>query len=151
MTAVKAIALAASLILPSVAAAQDTDDILEARQGFMSLLGFNMGQLSGMAKGEIAYDPEAASLAARNIAALTNYEIWPLFVEGTSSADLDESDALPVIWEKPDDFRAKFSALRDAAAGAPEAVGGGQEALGPALQQLGGACKSCHDTYRKDD
>ncbi|TBN39371.1 cytochrome c [Paracoccus subflavus] len=151
MTAVKAIALAASLFVPSLAAAQDTDAILEARQGFMSLLSFNMGKLSGMAKGEIEYDAEAASVAASNIVALTNYDIWPLFVEGTSSEDLDNSDALPAIWENPDDFRAKFAALREAAAGAPATVGGGQEALGPALQQLGGACKSCHDDYRKDD
>ena len=151
MTAVKAIALAASLVVPSLAMAQDTDDILEARHGYMSLLGFNMGQLSGMAKGEIPYDADGASLAASNIVALTGYDVWPLFVEGTSSEDLDNSEALPAIWENPDDFRAKFADLREAAAGAPQAVAGGQEAIGPALQQLGGACKACHDDYRKAD
>lgn len=151
MTLVKAIVLAAGLFVPSIAVAQDADDILEARHGYMSLLGFNMGQLSGMAKGEIAYDADGASLAASNIVALTNYDVWPLFVEGTSSEDLDDSEALPAIWENPDDFRAKFAALREAAAGAPEAVAGGQDAVGPVLQQLGGACKACHDDYRKAD
>ena len=151
MTVVKAFALAATLLVPSLVVAQDTDDILEARHGYMSLLGFNMGQLSGMAKGEIPYDAEGASLAAANIVALTGYEVWPLFVEGTSSEDLETSEALPAIWENPDDFRAKFAALREAAAGAPQAVAGGQEAVGPALQKLGGACKACHDDYREAD
>lgn len=151
MTAVKALVLAATLVAPSVAIAQDADDILEARHGYMSLLGFNMGQLSGMAKGEIPYDAAGATLAASNIVALTNYDVWPLFVEGTSSEDLAQSEALPAIWDNPDDVRAKFAALREAAAAAPEAVAGGQEAVGPALQKLGGACKACHDDYRKAD
>ncbi|WP_374303020.1 cytochrome c [Paracoccus sp. (in: a-proteobacteria)] len=151
MHPIKAIALAATLALPTLATAQDAEDFVEARHGFMSLLGVNMGQLAGMAKGEIAYDEAAASLAASNIVALTQYDVRPLFVEGTSSEDMRDSEALPAIWENPEDFSAKFAGLRDAAAGAPDAVKGGQDNIGPALQKLGGACKACHDDYRKDD
>lgn len=155
MTPVKAVALACSLALPAVALAQSAedaaDDAVEARHGFMTMLGINMGQLSGMAKGEIAYDEAAASRAAANIVALTQYDAPALFVEGTSSEDRDDSEALPAIWENPDDFRAKFAALSEAAAGSPEAVAGGQESIGPALQKLGGTCKACHDDYRKAD
>ena len=92
-----------------------------------------------------------ASRAAANIVALTQYDGPALFVEGTSSADMDNSDALPAIWENPDDFGAKFAALTEAAAGSPEAVAGGQESIGPVLQKLGGACKACHDDYRQAD
>ena len=151
MIPVKAITLAAVLGLPALALAQDAEDAVEARHGFMTMLGINMGQLAGMAKGEIAYDEAAASLAASNIVALTQYDAPALFVEGTSSEDMRDSEALPAIWENPDDFRAKFAALREAAAGSPEAVKGGQGNLGPAVQKLGGACKSCHDDYRKND
>ena len=151
MTPVKAITLAAVLALPALALAQDAEDAVEARHGFMTMLGINMGQLAGMAKGEIAYDEAAASLAAANIVALTQYDAPSLFVEGTSSEDMRGSEALPAIWENPDDFRAKFAALREAAAGSLEAVKGGQGNLGPAVQKLGGACKSCHDDYRKND
>lgn len=155
MTPVKAVALACSLALPAAALAQSAEDAaedaVEARHGFMTMLGINMGQLSGMAKGEIAYDEAAASRAAANIVALTQYDAPALFVQGTSSEDMDDSEALPAIWENPDDFRAKFAALSEAAAGSPDAVAGGQENIGPALQRLGGTCKACHDDYRKAD
>lgn len=155
MTPVKAVALACSLALPAAALAQSAEDAaedaVEARHGFMTMLGINMGQLSGMAKGEIAYDAAAASRAAANIVALTQYDAPALFVQGTSSEDMDDSEALPAIWENPDDFRAKFAALSEAAAGSPDAVAGGQENIGPALQRLGGTCKACHDDYRKAD
>jgi cytochrome c556 len=155
MTPVKALAVTLVLALPGLALAQSADEAaekaIEARHGFMTMLGINMGQLSGMAKGEIAYDEAAATRAAANIVALTQYDAPALFIEGTSSEDNDDSDALPAIWEKPDDFRAKFAALGEAAAGSPDAVKGGQENLGPVLQKIGGACKACHDNYRKAD
>ena len=151
MTPVKAITRAAALALPALALAQDAEDAVEARGGFMTMLGINMGQLAGMAKGEIAYDEAAASLAAANIVALTQYDAPSLFVEGTSSEEMRGSEALPAIWENPDDFRASFVALREAAAGSPDAVKGGQGNVGPVVQKLGGACKNCHDDYRKED
>lgn len=151
MNSLKAVAFVTAVFLPALAGAQDADDAIEARHGYMSLLGVNMGQLAGMAKGEIAYDEAAASLAAANIVALTQYDVRPLFLAGTSSDDNRDSEALPAIWENPDDFGAKFAALSQAAAGAPDAVKGGQGAIGPVLQKLGGTCKACHDDYRKAD
>ncbi|WP_295047676.1 cytochrome c [uncultured Paracoccus sp.] len=155
MTPVKAIALAVALSAPALAVAQSAEDAaesaIEARHGFMTMLGINMGQLAGMAKGDVAYDEALASRAAANIVALTQYDAAGLFIPGTSSADSDDSDALPAIWESPDDFGAKFAALSEAAAGSPDAVKGGQGNLGPVLQKLGGTCKACHDDYRKAD
>lgn len=151
MNSLKAVAFVTAVFLPALAGAQDADDAIEARHGYMSLLGVNMGQLAGMAKGEIAYDEAAASLAAANIVALTQYDVRPLFLAGTSSDDNRDSEALPAIWENPDDFGAKFAALSQAAAGAPDAVKGGQGTIGPVLQKLGGTCKACHDDYRKAD
>lgn len=155
MTPAKAITLALTLSLPFAAGAQSAQEAAEAalkgRQGFMTMMGINMGQLAGMAKGEIAYDEAQASRAAANIVALTQYHVPALFVEGTSSEDMEQSEALPAIWENPEGFSTKFAALGEAAAGSPEAVMGGQENLGPVVQKLGGACKACHDDYRKAD
>lgn len=151
MHVAKTIPLVVALFIPALGAAQDAEDALEARHGYMSMMGINMGQLSGMAKGEIAYDEAAASLAASNIVALTQYDVRPLFIEGTSSQDTPESEALPTVWENPEGFSEKFAALREAAVGTPDAVKGGQDNLGPVLQKLGGACKACHDDYRKAD
>lgn len=144
-------AIAATFALPLVSYADAREDALEARHGYMKMLGANMGTLAGMAKGEIAYDEAAASTAASNIEALTGYALPGLFIEGTSVDDNSESEALPAIWEKPEEFAAKYTALVEAAAGAGEAVKGGQANIGPVLQKLGGSCKGCHDDFRKAD
>lgn len=142
--------VAAIAAFPVLAHADAAEDALEARQGFMKMLGINMGTLAGMAKGEIAYDAAAATTAGNNIEALTKYTVPALFIEGTSPDDGVETEALPAIWENSEDFAAKFAALGEAAAGAGAAAGGGQEAVGPVVQKLGEACKACHDDYRKD-
>lgn len=136
--------------LPTLSLADAVEDALEAREGFMKMLAINMGTLSGMAKGDIAYDAAAATAAGDNIEALSKYTLPALFIEGSSPADGIETEALPAVWENSADFGTKFAGLQEAAAGAGAAAGGGQEALGPLLQKLGGACKACHDTYRKD-
>ncbi len=140
---------AAVAVLPIIAHANAAEDTIEARHGFMKMLAINMGQLAGMAKGEIGYDEDMAVAAATNIQALTGYDLPSLFIAGTSSDENPESDALPVVWEKPEEFSNAFMQLREAAAGAPDAVKGGQANVGPALQKLGTGCKNCHDTYRK--
>lgn len=142
------IALAA-LSLPSAALSQSAEELLEIRQGYMKLVGLNMGVLSGMARGQIDYDEDRASAAAANLEALTGYGAADLFVEGTSTAELSESGALPAIWANPEDFAAKFAGFGEAVAGSSEAVKGGQGNVGPALQRIGGSCKACHDDYRK--
>ncbi|MDO5633238.1 MAG: cytochrome c [Paracoccus sp. (in: a-proteobacteria)] len=138
--------------MPAVAFADDAKEAaVEARQGYFQMLGINMGVLSGMARGEIAYDEDAASTAATNIGVLSNYALAGLFVEGTSSDDMDDTGALPVIWSDSADFATKYAALGEAASGAGEAVKGGQANIGPVLQALGGSCKSCHDKFRKPE
>ena len=137
--------------LPLAAIAQDDPigQAIEARHGFYQMLAINMGQLAGMAKGEIAYDEAAASTAAANIAALTHYDLPGLFVEGSASGQAEDSAAKPDIWSNMDDFSAKFAALGEAASGAAEAVKGGQANVDPVVGKLGAACKACHDSYRE--
>lgn len=149
MRLIRTAALASLVAFPGIAIAQSAEDALEARHGFMTMLAINMGQLAGMAKGEIDYDETAASTAAANIEALSGYAAAGLFTPGTANGEIDGSDALPAIWEKPEQFAQEYAALGEAAAGASDAVKGGAENIGPALQKLGGACKDCHDDFRK--
>ncbi|RJL18025.1 c-type cytochrome [Paracoccus siganidrum] len=141
----------AALTLPAIAHSQSAEDVLAARQGYMKLIGLNTGVLSGMARGNIDYDEDRAAAAAANLEALVRYDAPGLFVPETSSDDLANSGALPAIWDNPEDFGAKFAALGDAVAGSTDAVRGGQGNVGAALQQIGGACKDCHDDYRKPE
>lgn len=142
---------AAVAVLPILAHADAAEDALEARHGYMKMLSINMGQLAGMAKGELAYDEGMAVAAATNIQALTGYDLSSLFLAGTSSDENPESNALPAVWEKSDEFATRYLELREAAAGAPDAVKGGQANVGAAVQKLGMSCKNCHDTYRKPE
>ena len=116
--------------VPLLAYADAADDAIEAREGYMKMLAINMGTLAGTAKGEIAFDQAAVTAAASNIEALSKYSTLPaLFVPGSGPADGKETEALPAVWDKPEDFAAKYTAFQTAAAG----------------------CKTCHDDFRKED
>ncbi len=86
-----------------------------------------------------------------------------LSMHGNAMADLAEAsgslfppgseggDALPAIWEEPNDFAEKVEAFRTAAQGFKEAASTDDAAAaGAALRDLGGACKGCHDSYRNE-
>ena len=146
-----AAAFSLAALAPLTAFADDTPEqmALEARQGYMLMLGSNMAPLAGMAKGDVPYDEAAAVKAATNIEALTRYDVAMHFIPGTAAGEIEDSEALPKIWEDQAGFAAKFAGLAEAAAGAPEAVKGGQQNVAAVVQKLGGACKACHDDYRK--
>lgn len=148
-----AAATIATAALPFAAVADDSPQevALESRKGFYQMLGFNMGKLAGMAKGDIPYDEAAAVAAATNINALSRYDVTQHFIDGTSTAELgDETEAKPEAISDKAGFSAKFADLQKAADGIAEAVKGGQDKVGPVVQSLGATCKGCHDTYRAE-
>jgi cytochrome c556 len=73
------------------------------------------------------------------------------FAKGTGP-ESGKTRALPVIWEKTDDFTAAQKMLSDrapkllAAVKAKDAAG-----VQAAFKEVGGACKNCHDTFRKPE
>ena len=122
----------------------------ENRQAVFKLLGVNMGPIVGMARGA-PFDAAVAERNATRMAALA--PMIPELFAAMDTREFDvETEALPVIWENPDDFAAKAAALQEAAtAFAATAAGGDQaETLG-GLRNLGGTCGNCHDSYRVDD
>ncbi len=69
-----------------------------------------------------------------------------LFAEGSN---VGESEALPVIWEKPEEFAAAIDKVQDASAAfVAAAESGDSERIGGAFRELGGACRNCHDQFR---
>jgi cytochrome c556 len=151
------LATALSLLLASSVSAQEGPTpeqqaaaATENRQAVFKLLGFNMGPIVGMARGA-PFDAAVAERNATRMAALAPM-IPELFAAMDTRAFDVDTEALPVIWENPDDFAAKAAALQEAAtAFAATAAGGDQaETLG-GLRNLGGTCGNCHDSYRVDD
>lgn len=124
----------------------------EARDHQMHLHAFNLGHIGPMAQGEAEYDAEVAQQAADNIASLAQMLDSHLYwVEGSSSEELEESRALPAIWEKPEEFQAAIAKFQEAASNLQSAAGTDLAGLQGALGTLGQACGSCHESFRKPE
>lgn len=74
------------------------------------------------------------------------------FPEGTGPDSGVETEALPIIWEEPEDFAAKTSDFVLAIEALDAAAQTGElPAIQAAVQATGGTCKACHDKFRLDD
>jgi cytochrome c556 len=102
-----------------------------------------------MAQGQTEYDSAAAQAAADAIlanATSTDWEImWP---EGSAQGEVPDSEALPAIWQNPDDFQAKHQALIDAATNLQAVAGTDLASLQAGLGGVGQSCGACHQAYR---
>ena len=132
-------------------AADEPGNVIKYRQATMKAVGGHMGMLAMIAKGEVSFADEAAG----NAHALNELSknLARLFPAGTAKGDTDvESRALPVIWEKTDDFAAAIKAMQDESAKLIEvAEGGDPAAFGKQLGALGKqGCGTCHETFREE-
>ena len=140
-----------ALGLAGTAEAQDGPfkNEIKARQGIMAYRALQLGVLGGMAKGEVAYDADAASAAAGNLVKLTSMNQMAAWMPGTDNATLgDMTHALPAIWESGSEIGAKAGALSEAAVALEAAAGGGLDSLKGAMGAVGKACGGCHEMYR---
>ena len=143
------LALAVSVPLATAAGAQSFDNQIKARQGMFAMNGVSLGILAGMARGRMEYDADLAQAAADNLVNVSQFNMAPLWPEGSDSDAVATTAALPAIWENYDDFLAKFADFGTAAVAMQAVAGTGVEALGPALGALGATCGACHDAYQK--
>lgn len=152
---IKIACLAATAALTSGAAlAQDAtpeEVALEIRHGHMLNYAANLGVLGAMAKGERDYDAAAAGVAAGNLLNLASIDQTHYWPEGTSNADMEESRALPAIWENMADFNAKNETLLQAVTALQGAAGTDLAALQGAMGAVGQSCGGCHEDYRESD
>ncbi|MEE9388423.1 MAG: cytochrome c [Paracoccaceae bacterium] len=125
------------------------DSAITARKSHMQLYAHNLGILGGMAKGALDYDAAAASAAATNLAALTTLNQATYWPPSSDAMSVDNTRALPNIWENFPDVSAKGGALVQAAAAMAGAAGNGLGDLQAAMGPLGAACGACHKTYRE--
>lgn len=139
---------AAAMLSGGSVFAQEYKNQIKARQGAMWVIALNLGTLGGMAKGEIEYDAEAASAAAKSIHGVSMIDIAALFPEGSDGGMNDGTTAKETIFSDTAGFEEKWAALGMAAEKAAAEAGNGKEALGPILAGLGGTCKACHQDYR---
>ena len=125
-------------------AALAQEEPLKARQNLMKEIGRSVGALGAIAKGEKPYDAATVETSLKTIN--TNAKAFPdLFPAGSGTG---ETEALPAIWEKLDDFRAKADKLVATSDTLLASVPTDRAGVGEALRVLGADCSSCHETYR---
>ena len=143
-------ALAATLAA-GVAYAQDPATIAKARHDHYK----EIGKASKAVRDEFmkpAPDIAVIQAAARTIDTLAP-QVPSWFPPGTGKDVVPKSAALPVIWQKPDEFRKDAAGLAAAAHNFNLAAQSGKlDAVRAAYSALGQACKTCHETFKaKDD
>jgi cytochrome c556 len=149
-----ALVLSAVLASAVALAADEPANIIKYRKAIMSANGGHIGALAGMAKGEVTFTDEAAFHAEALHQLSQNLE--RLFPEGSGKGQTEEdSDALLVIWEKPDEFRQAIQKLQEETAKLAELTASGnfdQVAFAQQIGQLGKqGCGGCHETFREKD
>ncbi len=128
------------------------EDVIKARQGYYKLVSHNAGVLFGMAKGDIAYDAEAATTAANNLQTLTKLDVGSLYPAGTSKEEMPgKTRALKKIWDTYPAVLEKSKAWKAAVADMAAVAGNGLDAVRAKAGPLGNSCGGCHDNFRAKD
>jgi len=131
--------------------AENAENATTNRQAVFKLLGYNMGTIVAMAKGNIGFDAAIAERNATRIAMLAPMIPELLGAMDTRQFDV-ETEALPGIWDNMDEIADKAQSLIEAAnTFADIAATGDHGATMGGLRAFGAACGNCHDTFRVDD
>lgn len=131
---------------PAEIAAQAT----ETRQGLFKLLFYNLDAISSMARGSVEFDAAIAERNANRIAALAPM-IPELFAAQDTRAFDMETEALPIIWDRMDEFQEKANNLvKGANTFAAIAKTGDRNAIIGGIRAFGSNCGNCHETFRVD-
>lgn len=149
MTKLVTLAALAAIGLAGAASAQSVENAIKARQAQMNLYGFNFGVLGAMAKGEMEYDADAASVAANNLAALAKLNQSLIWVPGSDSDSAEKTRALPAIWTEDSDIGQKAQDLVAATDAMAAAAGTDAASLQAQMGDVGKACGACHEDYRQ--
>lgn len=125
--------------------AQQGDPITQ-RQSLMKNNQEQVRLLTGMARGQTAFDAARAQAAFQAIE--RNAEQAPaLFPAGSHQG---KTAALPVIWERKADFDARLAKLAQDAKAAQARITD-QAGLQAVIQPVGQNCGGCHEVYRKKE
>ena len=123
------------------------EDAADYRHAVMETLGSHAHAFFLIFAGKVDQRDQMATHA--NAMAAVGTEIGTLFPEGSN---VDDSHALPLIWQEPEQFSEVVQNAETATAGLAAAVAtGDQKSIAAGFKALGDACKGCHDRYREDD
>jgi len=136
--------LAITALAVGVSAAVAQQDPIAARKALMKAMGAQSGQAAKFMKGEETFDLAKAKKVFQVIAEDAGKA--PTLFPDTAKTGGDTA-ALPAIWEKNDDFKARFAKLASDAKAA-EAATKDEASFKTALPTVARNCGGCHELYR---
>jgi cytochrome c556 len=141
-----AVAVIATFSAAVIAQEMKPDRAIKYRQGILQAMGWNMGILGGMAKGEIPYNKDQAVRAATFVHELSEMP-WDGFTPVSDTGA--PTKARPEIWKDKAKFDKFAQELQVETAKLETAAKAGDLAqLRAALGPTGKACSNCHDDFR---
>lgn len=144
----KKFALASALATLSISAAQaqvKPEDVIKYRQGAYKVIGWNMGPMAAMVKGEMPYNKEAFARHAE-IVAFVGKLTMEGFKPGTEKGD---TKVKPEAFTKMDDFKSKMNKMNEESAKlAAISKTGSLDDIKKQFGATGATCKACHDDYK---
>lgn len=132
----------------SFQAAADTapEDAADYRSAVMTSLRGHVGAASMIARGLVDYGDLLSHAKGLANGAQELEHVFP------AGSNVGESEALPAIWEKPEEFAAAIDKLQEATtAFVAAAESEDREAVGTAFRNVGMSCRGCHDNFRVDN
>lgn len=144
----RAVAVIGTAVLVSTAlpAAADDEAVFKYREGVMASARGHLMSMGAILRGRVHF--ENFAIHARGMRDIAG--VMPnVFPEG--SGDVADSEALPAVWDNPEDFKAAMDAFVKAANDiAAAAESGEMSEIGPAMGALGQSCKGCHDDFKAE-
>lgn len=141
--------LAAVLFAAVAAAAVKPETAIHYRQSVYTMIGWNFVPMVDMIKNKSPWDSAEFARHADRIAFLAP-QLLEGFPEGSDKGA--DTEAKPDIWKNMDDFKSKMSDLVRETKNLSDVAKAGDEAkTREQFKKTAGACKSCHDKYRKEE
>lgn len=140
---------AAALTLAAPASAQfaKPEDAVKYRKGALFVMQQNFARVGAMAAGKAPFDAKVAAESAA-VAEFMSTLPWTAFGDGTDKGD---TRAKPEIWKEPAKFKDYADKMQaEMSKFAAAAKTGNLDSIKTAVTATGGACKTCHDAFRKD-
>jgi cytochrome c556 len=124
------------------APASADEAMIKYRQAVMQAIGGHTSGLAAVVKGEVPFADNLA-IHTKGIGDLAPIAA-KVFPKDSASG---RTEALPAIWDKPEQFAKSMAAFQTAAAAVASATDA--RAAAGALGDLAKACDGCHDTFKK--
>ncbi len=140
-------AAAVTLAVPAQAQFAKPEDAIKYRKSAFTVMATHFGRVAAMANGRMPFDAAAAANNAAIAEAMSKLP-YAAFVDGTDKGD---TKAKPEIWSDNAKFRAAAEKMQgEMSKLAVVSKGGNIDAIKAQAGATGGACKACHDDFRKE-